>query len=304
MEEWKIYAFNCLRQYSAAQPSSCFNQRRSCAAVQCVQHVLTPLHVIPIHVVWLVHVQWLSLDRGILGMCPITWHLLHSCQLMNEDFIQINLYVCTERCTACVSYTMRAGRFNLNDYDYVANSNGYGDETYGDVTDDLDIIVSWTWQNTTYSVGRFVSGSNNGSNAPGVMYGGDNTYYGTQYEIVFFQVGITPPPAKFHVCVAWQFSQTPLMRTVMTVYQGYEVASYGRDVDTYLTSDTFCNPDAAGYIATYDAAAPAQPSPLSPPAAPPQPQPLFPLYFRADWNVLSGVRGALMTHCFCLEACS
>ncbi|GLC50169.1 hypothetical protein PLESTB_000350100 [Pleodorina starrii] len=199
------------------------------------------------------------------------------------------------------------GKYNPNDYDYLAEHNGYGDDSFGPAPDDLDIIVSWTWAGANYTMGRWAtttsttqsanadgSSTNNVTAATGAVYGGDNTFYGTQYELVYFQAGVVPPPTAFHVCIAWRYSQTPTMRVVMTVFQGYVVsAPMTKLFDTTKPADTSaCSPASAGYLGTYDPSAPAPPpAPPSPPA--PQPSYSHTLLFRTDWTSLSGVKGRL-----------
>ncbi|GLI65615.1 hypothetical protein VaNZ11_009181 [Volvox africanus] len=184
------------------------------------------------------------------------------------------------------------GKTNLNDYDYLENHNGYGDQYYTDIgTDDLDIIVSWTWGGVSYSMGRRTENAENVTLMTGIEYGGDNMDYGTQYEIVFFQATTKPPPTAFHVCVAWQSTKTPLFRVVMSVFRGYAVATADKVLDTSRVADLICNSSASGYLGTYDVTRPAPPPA---PPSPPVPQPYnssYPLLFRADWAIVSGMRG-------------
>ncbi|GIL91720.1 hypothetical protein Vretifemale_19307, partial [Volvox reticuliferus] len=184
------------------------------------------------------------------------------------------------------------GTINMNDYDYLSGHSGYGDEFFSSTgTDDLDIIVSWTWGGVSYSMGRRTENADNVTVMTGVEYGGDNTYYGTQYEIVFFQATTNPPPTAFQVCVAWQNTRTQLFRVVMSVFRGYAVATETKVLDTSKAVDLICNSSASGYVGTYDLSKPA------PPPAPPLqlvPQASntsYPLLFRADWTIISGMRG-------------
>ncbi|GIL44348.1 hypothetical protein Vafri_1858 [Volvox africanus] len=184
------------------------------------------------------------------------------------------------------------GKTNLNDYDYLENHNGYGDDSYTNIgVDDLDIIVSWTWGGESYSMGRRTENAENVTLVTGIEYGGDNTEYGTQYEIVFFQATTTPPPTAFHVCVAWQTTTTQSFRVVMSVFRGYAVATANKLLNTSRVADLVCNSSASGYLGTYDVSKPAPPPA---PPSPPVPKPsyaTYPLLFRADWAIVSGMRG-------------
>jgi hypothetical protein len=186
---------------------------------------------------------------------------------------------------------------NLNDYDYRSGHNGYDDYVFGPALDDLDIIVSWTWNGASYTLGSSPNAMIN--DVTGAMYGGDNTVYGTQYEFVYFRVGTAPPPAAFHVCVAWKYTQTASMRVVMTVFQGDAVATRTRLFNTTLSADFTCSPSAGGFIGTYNAAAPSPPP--RPPSPQPPPVPSSRLMFRTDWSIISGMRGRVRENSLAVE---
>ncbi|EFJ44736.1 hypothetical protein VOLCADRAFT_95104 [Volvox carteri f. nagariensis] len=182
------------------------------------------------------------------------------------------------------------GSVNLNDYDYMAGHNGYGDYSYGVPLDDLDIMASWTWNGATYTMGRWAQNADNISATTGAEYGGDNTKYGTQYEIVYFPAGVSPPPTDFYVCVAWTRTQTSTTRVVLTMYKGYAVASTTKVFNTTRQSDYSCTPSSAGYVGSFNPSAPSPPPPPPSPTIVQQSYP-YPLLLRTDWTIISGVRG-------------
>ncbi|GLC33292.1 hypothetical protein PLESTF_001326600 [Pleodorina starrii] len=190
------------------------------------------------------------------------------------------------------------GAHNDYDYDYGghAGSTDYGPQPYSD----MDLTVAWTWNNTAYQVtpDNFPIAPSTGNGS--AVHGGDNTLSSTMYEIVHFQTGMSPPLTVYHICAAWktpdgwkQATETPNMKVVATVYQGYAIAASSRVLDTSigdLMYTTPCNPSSPGFVFSFNFTNTTAPPPPPSPSPPPEVYP-HALTFRADWSVLSGMLG-------------
>ncbi|EFJ44665.1 hypothetical protein VOLCADRAFT_106326 [Volvox carteri f. nagariensis] len=179
---------------------------------------------------------------------------------------------------------------SANTYDY-----DYTDDTLRSTVSNFDLQVSWNWNGQTFSagIGNFL-GYETAISSSGAVHGGDNIIYGTMYEEIHWQLGYTPPPTTYYVCVAWQGpTASSNMNVILTVFKNDPVASisttFNTDFDNFADGD--CTPSSVGYIGSYDLNSP--PS-LPPPSPSPPPAPvnnIYPLMFKADWLVLSGVTG-------------
>ncbi|GLI65612.1 hypothetical protein VaNZ11_009178 [Volvox africanus] len=177
------------------------------------------------------------------------------------------------------------GKANDYDYDYASDQ----PTDYGTSISNMDLTVAWTWGNMTYQVtpDNFAVGT--AGSVAGAVHGGDNMLSSTMYELVHFQTGMLPPLTVYHICAAWGRVETPQMKVVASVYQGYRVASSSKVIDAsgQLPYTVPCNPLAPGFIFSFNFTnTKAPPSPPSPP--PPSISYSYPLLFRADWSSIGG----------------
>ncbi|EFJ44667.1 hypothetical protein VOLCADRAFT_106327 [Volvox carteri f. nagariensis] len=178
---------------------------------------------------------------------------------------------------------------DANHYDYDYNILG-SSSLYN-----LDLKVAWTWNGTDNiaGLGNYI-GSVDAASVAGAVHGGDNIMYGTMYEEVHWQLGYTPPPTTYYVCVAWRTSAIMnQLRVTLTVFKNNPVATLTKIVDTGLFNidGNTCSPSSVGYIGSYDLNSPPSLSAPSPSPPPPPVNNIYPLMFKADWLVLSGVTG-------------
>ncbi|EFJ44733.1 hypothetical protein VOLCADRAFT_106328 [Volvox carteri f. nagariensis] len=179
-----------------------------------------------------------------------------------------------------------------NDYDYDYSNDPERRDYFGVPNlSDMDLVVAWNSGGQDYQVTP-----DNFAVAPtvdgvgGAVHGGDNKMYTSMYEVVHFRTGLTPPLTTYHICAAWSETETPSMKAVATVYQGYQVASSSKvfDVTAQVDYTMPCNPSAPGYIFSFTLT-----NTTAPPAPPSPPPPLlsypYPLAFRADWTVVGGM---------------
>ncbi|GIL91713.1 hypothetical protein Vretifemale_19279 [Volvox reticuliferus] len=187
-----------------------------------------------------------------------------------------------------VDFYPNDGQHNTYDYDYASYATRNLVMSYSN----LDLSVAWRWNGTNYQVGigNYLVYDNTFS-AAGAAHGGDNILYGTMFEEVHWQIGYVPPPTTYNVCVTWPLAETATVLVKLTVFKGDPVFSMTKIFDTtsYFQDDGTCTPSNPGFVGTYDFQQPAVPAP--PPSPPPPVTNSYPLMFRMEWAILSGVTG-------------
>jgi hypothetical protein len=205
-----------------------------------------------------------------------------------------------------------AGEPNDYDYDY-GRFKDYGGN-YPDVGGgtNMNLVVSWAWNGVTRQIGQFNSRPYDSYTYGNFISPVHSGLHRRMFEIVYFQTGVAPPPTTYHICARWNFTETPSMKLVATVYKGYAVAVTTKDLNTsapqqHVYSDYDygyghggrgqpCSPNTYGYVMSYTWTTGSTPplpsaSSLSPPPPPFSYPTSYNLILRTDWDVLGGALG-------------